>query len=79
MTADSVIRNRMKRVNATYIADLTMNDIEDMMQEYAREYASQQREEGIREGFEAAREIDPLSKLQHFLVYPTADDYLNSK
>lgn len=41
--------------------------------------ASQQRTEGIKEGFEAAREIDPLSNFQHNILYPTVDDYLNSK
>lgn len=49
---------------------------ESYFKEAAMLYASQQRTEGIREGFEAARD----RKDQTFaLVYQTIEDYLNSK
>lgn len=57
------------------------------MLDFAEAYASQQRTEGIREGFEAARErgirkrtYDGVGELPVYgNLYPTADDYLNSK
>jgi len=58
-------------INAGYVTGL--------FRKLAAEYSSQQRTEGIKEGFEAAREIDPLSNFQHNILYPTVDDYLNSK
>ena len=72
-------------------------DIPDMARRYLMdkiyEYASQQREEGIREGFEAARvvkshNIDGDKERVYAILalwnislaeYPTADDYLNQK
>jgi len=46
------------------------------------EYASQQRTEGIREGFEAARSNGKVFNgrlIRIALTYPTVKDYLNSK
>ena len=44
-----------------------------------KEYASQQRTEGIKEGFEAAREWDITADAPNRYLYFTVDDYLNSK
>ena len=46
------------------------------------EYASQQRTEGIKEGFEAARSNGKVFNgrlIRIALTYPTVKDYLNSK
>lgn len=57
-------------------------DIPDMARRYLmdkiEEYASQQRTEGIREGFEAGKSIAITTK-GAFPRYPTIDDYLNQK
>ena len=46
-------------------------------------YASQQRTEWIKQGFEAAREVESECKVWNcegnVRKYPTVDDYLNSK
>lgn len=49
------------------------------MLDFAEAYASQQRTEGINEGFEAAREWNFNAKTGFPPVYPTVEDYLNSK
>lgn len=47
-----------------------------------KEYASQEREKGVIEGFNAAREVENTSFPLDYtpeLKYPTKEDYLNSK
>lgn len=48
-----------------------------LFRKLATAYASQQRTEGIREGFEAAR--DGHGFKYTYFQYDTVDDYLNSK
>lgn len=76
MTAEEILKSKnitpnTKHHNYEYL----YRSMVDVM----NEYASQQRTEGIKEGFEAAREIDPLSTLEHGILYATVDDYLNEK
>lgn len=67
-----------------WLKELTGNEYAHFLY-MLEEYASQQRTEGIREGFEAAREAtivrtaygDVNVELEHF-IYQTIDDYLNS-
>lgn len=53
-----------------------------LFRKLATEYASQQRTEGIREGFDAARERmvnDTIEGTFYTPVYDTVEAYLNSK
>jgi len=54
-----------------------------LFRKLATEYASQQRTEWIKQGFEAARDVESECKVWNcegnVRKYPTADDYLNSK
>lgn len=59
-----------------WLKELTGNEYAHFLY-MLEEYASQQRTEGIREGFEAAREGAGFWEVD--FDYDTADDYLNSK
>lgn len=61
-----------------WLKELTGNEYAHFLY-MLEEYASQQRTEGIREGFEAARRYDLSADAQNKVLYFTADDYLNSK
>lgn len=59
-----------------WLKELTGNEYAHFLY-MLEEYASQQRTEGIREGFDAAREGAGFWEVD--FDYDTADDYLNSK
>lgn len=65
-----------------WLKELTGNEYAHFLY-MLEEYASQQRTEGIKQGFEAAREVESECKVWNcegnVRKYPTVDDYLNSK
>lgn len=81
MTAEEIFQheNGFGAIPDNVNITLTKRDIYRAMEAYA----SQQRTEGIREGFEAARDVLCECKVWNCegseKKYPTADDYLNSK